>query len=261
MNKFTNLLLVSLCASSLLVGCSGKDGDPGPAGTPGTVGPAGPSGQNLTGNLFGFVNPVDEYGNALVKSGVTVTLEGVTPAATATTNADGRYEFTGLRNGTYNLTFAKTGLGLIRRVGVGHVGGDQPTFLGTNTLSAVSTTVIGNVSVSSVTSTGISISFPFTNNSAPSGSFLRFAVYAGAAPGVNSTTGTLLFFLTSSGSSLNTTISRSALNTAGFASGTPVYVVLYGAPSSLIGYSDPTNGRVVYPGLGPVSNQVAFIVP
>ena len=44
--------------------------------------------------MYGFVHPMDEYGSPFGKSGVTVMLDGVTPAATATTNVDGRYEFT-----------------------------------------------------------------------------------------------------------------------------------------------------------------------
>jgi Carboxypeptidase regulatory-like domain len=264
MNKFATLLLASVCAGTMLAGCSGKDGDPGPAGTPGATGPAGPagpSGQNLTGNLVGFVNPVDEFGNPLAKNGVTVTLDGVTPAATATTNADGRYEFTSLRNGTYNLSFSRTGLGSIRRIGVGHVGGDQPTFLGTNTISAPSTTTIGNVAANSISSNGVTINIPFSNTNAPSGSLLRFAVYASSSPNVTAATGTLLANISNASNSLNFTILKSTLNANGFASGTAVYVVVYGVPAVLTSYSDPTTGRIMYNGLGTASNQVAFIVP
>ena len=74
--------------------------------------------------MYGFVNPVDEYGSPFSKSGVTVMLDGVTPAATVTTNADGRYEFAALRTGTYNLSFSRTGLSTTRHICVGHAGGD-----------------------------------------------------------------------------------------------------------------------------------------
>lgn len=249
---------------ALLSGCSGKDGDPGPSGATGATGatgPAGPSGQNLTGTMYGFVNAFDEYGNPSAKNGITITLDGVTPAATATTNADGRYEFASLRNGTYNLSFSRTGLGAVRRIGVGHVGGDQPTFLGTNSISAASTTTIGNIAVTSVFPTSASINIPFTNAGAPSNSFLRFAVYAGSASGVTAANGTVLFTTSATNSPFITSIPKATLNSAGFASGTTVYVVVYGTPSVLTSYSDPASGRIVYNGLGTVSNQVAFIVP
>ncbi|UOQ75772.1 hypothetical protein MUN84_14080 [Hymenobacter sp. 5516J-16] len=55
MKKFTSLLFSAICATSLLVGCSTKDDEATPS---------------LTGNLYGFVNPVDELGNPAAKSGV-----------------------------------------------------------------------------------------------------------------------------------------------------------------------------------------------
>lgn len=261
MKSFHVLLLAALCAGPLLTGCAGKDGDPGPAGAAGPAGPAGSSGQNLTGNLYGFVSPVDEYGNLLAKSGVVVTLDGVTPATTATTNADGRYEFTSLRNGTYNLSFAKTGLGSIRRIGVGHVGGDQPTFLGTNSISAPSTAAIGTIAATNVSSSGVTLSIPFANAGAPSGSFQRLIVFASATPGVTSANGTALINTSVSTSPFTINFSRASFTNAGFASGTPVYVAVYGAPAVLTTYTDPTTGRIIYNGLGTASNQVAFIVP
>ena len=256
MRNFSNLFLASCCALSLLAGCAGKNGDPGPAG------PAGPSGQNLTGTLFGFVAPVDEYGIALPKSGVTVTLDGVTPAATATTNADGRYEFAGLRNGTYNLTFSRSGLATVRRLGIAHVGGDQPTFLGTSSISAPSTTTVGQVSVTNVNSNGVSLSIPFSNPGAPAGSFTRLAIYASANPGTTAANGTLLVIFGTSNNPLNASFSKATLNSAGFASGSTVYIVVYGAPAVLTGYSDPLTGRFQYTGLTAASsNQVSLVVP
>lgn len=263
--KINRLLLAVLFIGSLLGGCKGKDGDPGPAGTAGPAGPAGPTGpagQNLTGNLFGFVAPFDEYGNAIPKNGVSVTLEGVTPAATVTTDANGRYEFTSLRNGTYNLAFNRSGLALVRRLGVAHVGGDQPTFLGTSSISAPSTTTVGPVSVTNVSSAGVSLSIPFSNPGMPAGNFARFAIYASANSGTTAANGTLLTTFSSSTSPLNVTFSKATFNSAGFASGTTVYVVVYGAPAVLTGYNDPLTGRVVYNGLTAVSsNQVAITVP
>ncbi|MDF7814616.1 carboxypeptidase-like regulatory domain-containing protein [Hymenobacter sp. YC55] len=271
MKHFTNLVLSSVCAVALLSGCSGKDGDPGPAGATGATGatgPAGTSGQNLTGAMFGFVNPVDEFGSPVAKNGVTVTLEGVTPAATATTNSDGRYEFTNLRNGTYNIAFSRTGLSTYRRISVAHVGGDQPTFLGTSSLTAPSTTTFGTVVVNSIVGGSVNINIPYSNLAAPSNYFLRTAIYVSATTGVNSTNGTFLMYaypnssLNSNSGTISTTISRSTLNNAGFATGTAVYIVAYGVPSLLTGQTDATTGKTIYNGLSATSsNQVAFIVP
>ena len=259
MVNLSKFFCVAFGAAVFLTGCKGKDGDPGPAGA---TGAAGTPGQNLTGTLFGFVAPVDEYGNALAKSGVTVTLEGVTPAATTTTNADGRYEFTNLRNGTYNLSFTRAGLANVRRLGIAHVGGDQPTFLGTNSISAPSTTTVGAISVTNIAVTGITLSIPYSNPGAPVGSFVRLALYAGANSGTNSANGTLLTTVSSTANPLTFTLSKATFNSAGFASGTAVYLVAYGAPASLTGFIDPLTGRVIYSGLSAnSSNQLVFIVP
>lgn len=269
LSKFAGL---ALSAALLLNGCKGKDGDPGPAGaagasgTAGAAGAAGASGQNLTGSIYGFVATVDEYGATTAKSGVTVTIDGVTPAAIATTNADGRYEFIGVRNGTYNLTFSRPGLGALRRFGVAHVGGDQPTFLGTSTISAASTTSIGPISVASLSSTIVQLNVPFTNAGIPAGTLPRFLVFVSANSGTTAINGTSIFInsLSSSSSSPNSVvagISRAQFTSAGFASGTTVYLVLYGAPSFLGSYTDPLTGRSIYSGLGASSNQLVFIVP
>lgn len=265
LSKFAGL---ALSAALLLNGCKGKDGDPGPAGatgaagTAGTNGAAGTSGQNLTGTLFGFVSPSDEYGNALSRSGVTVTLDGVVPATTATTNADGRYEFAALRNGTYNLTYSRTGLATVRRLGVAHVGGDQPTFLGTNNISAPSTTTLGFLSVSNQTTTSVTLNIPYSNPGTPSGLFTRLAIYASSSPGVTAANGTLLTIYSVNASPLAAFFSKATFNSAGFASGSAVYIVVYGAPSVLTTYTDPLTGRFTYNGLTTVSsNQIAFIVP
>lgn len=260
MKHISKFVAVAFGAAVLLTGCKGKDGDPGPAGA------TGPSGQNIVGNISGFVFPVDEYGAATAKSGVTVTLDGVTPAAVATSNADGRYEFVAVRSGTYNLTFSRTGLATVRRLGVGHVGGDQPTFLGSNTISANSTTSIGTISVASLSSTVVQINVPFTNAGVPTGVLPRFLAFVSASPGTTAINGALasIFSFSTTSSSPNSVvagIAKATLNTAGFASGTTVYLVMYGAPSFLTGYTDPLTGKFIYSGLSAPSSQLAFIVP
>ena len=262
MLNISKFVCVVFGAAVLLTGCKGKDGDPGPAGANGAVGPSGPSGQNLTGNIFGFVTSVDEYSNATAKNGITVTLDGVTPAATATTNADGRYEFVGVRNGTYNMTFSRAGLATFRRLGIAHVGGDQPTFLGTTTIAANSTTSLGTVTSFIQPNNNVALSIPFTNAGAPAGSNFRFVAYLSASSGTTAANGIPLVLPPATNSPLNVGIPRATLNSLGFASGTTVYLVVYGAPSFLTGYTDPLTGRFVYVGLTAApSNQVSFVVP
>jgi hypothetical protein len=257
MKSFTVLLLAAICAGSMLTGCAGKDGEPGPTGA------TGPAGQILTGNLFGFVNPVDEFGNPVSKSGVTVTLDGVTPATTVTSDVNGRFEFVKLPSGTYNLTYTRADLGSYRRIGVGHVGGDQPTFAFTSTVSQPSSTRILNPFVSSPSNGLVTVQFGFANNGAPTGNFNRYVLYVGSNASVTSTTG-MWYANTVYGTSSSTgavTFTRAALNALGFASNSTAYVVVYAAPNTFSSYIDPTTGRTIATGLGVASTVIPFMVP
>jgi hypothetical protein len=270
MHHLYKFVCVVFSAMVLLSGCKGKDGDPGPAGATGATGATGPAGQTPTGNLVGFVSPLDENGINLPKAGVTVTITNTTPALTQTTDANGRYEFVALRSGTYNLTFTRNDLSLFKVFGYGHVGGDQPGLLGTTYLTAYATTVVSNVTVGSAQYSP-NVGFYTPLNLVISGggninsSYRRVALYASASPGVNSTTGTLInsYYLYSNGTTAQLQVLRAELNAAGFASGTAVYVVLYGAPYyNGLSYTDIATGRSILSGLNPTASQVvSFIVP
>lgn len=277
MHYLSKFACVVLSAGLLLTGCKGKDGDPGPVGAAGATGPVGPSGQNLTGSILGFVNPVSEDGAALAKAGVLVTITSVTPQLTQTTDANGRYEFTGLRNGTYNLTFSRPDLGLFKVFGHGHVGGDQPSVVGSvggsTYLTGVSRTAIVSLTVGSPRfdpQYGFHALFSFIlSNPASLSQYRRVAIYGSSGSGTNSTTGTLIgsyfVYQPSGGSGIPTTIqvSRADFNVAGFASGSTVNAIAYGVPEYYnVSYIDTATGRTVFGGMNPVGSQVVtFIVP
>ena len=266
LSKFTCIVFG---AAVLFTGCTGKDGAPGPtgtAGTNGTAGPTGPSGQNLTGNLTGFVNSVDETGAQLSKAGVLVTLDGATPAVTATSDVDGRFTLTNVRNGTYNLIFGRAGYGTFRRLGVGHVGGDQPTFLGVTTLSQVSTQTITSIANGTPSPTAVSLNLTFASPT-PTTTF-RYALFASSTPNPTAATAILVQNGTVFSNGAPTTtfqfnnlgINRAQFNNAGFASGATVYLIMYGSTSFLTAYLDTATGRFVYPVLNPVGSPVLVTV-
>lgn len=264
MNRTSNFVCAVFGAALLLTGCKGKDGDPGPAG---------PAGQNLTGSILGFVNPVSEDGVALTKSGVTVTITSVTPQLTQTTDANGRYEFTNLRNGTYNISFSRPDLGLYKLFGYGHVGGDQPSVVGNTYLSGVSRTVVTNLTVASPrfdSQYGYHALFSGTvTNAASISPYRRVVIYGSTGPGTSATASTLIgdYFIYQgnggSGSLATIQVSRGIFNAAGFASGSIINAIIYGVPDYYnVSYMDPTTGRTVFSGLNPVGSQVvSFIVP
>jgi hypothetical protein len=248
MKTFTKLFLSTAVVSALLGGCKGKDGEPGPS---------------LTGNIVGFVNPYDEVGNPISKAGVAVSLDGTTPLATATTDANGRYEFQGIRNGTYNATFSRTDISTFRRISLGHIGGDQPTYLGTSSLTQPASTRASNLTVTSYPSSGyVSLQCTLANTVMPSGSLNRYAVYVGTTTPVTPANGVLYTISSTSFSTATASLSKSSLNSLGFASNTAVYTAVYGIAYNYSSYADPATGRFQYSGLSTApSNTAAFIVP
>lgn len=270
MRNFSKWLFSVACAAIVLGGCTGKNGDPGPTGATGATGATGTtgaSGQNLTGNIVGFVSPVDENGAALSKSGVIVSIDGTSPAVTATSNADGRFELTSVRNGTYNLTYTRSGLATFHRYGLGHVGGDQPTYLGTVSLSQIATSSVTALSATSSLLNGTVTLVVTLTSPTPTTNF-RYALFASSTGPVASATGTLLFtsaatsaFSTTS-YTFSTVLSRTTLTNAGFTVGSTVYLAAFGSTAVTAGYSDPATGRVLYPALSPAASPtVSVVVP
>ncbi|UOQ75773.1 prealbumin-like fold domain-containing protein [Hymenobacter sp. 5516J-16] len=191
-------------------------------------------------------------------------MDGANPAATVSTDANGRFEFANLKAGTYNLTYTRPDLGTYRRVSVGHVGGDQPTFAFTSFLTQSSSTRILNPTVSSNSYSGTAtLQFSLVNPVMPTGSLYRYQMYVGSMPNVTTETGTLYANTTygTSSSYASQVLTRASLNAVGLASGRTAYVVVYGVPNTFSSYIDPATGRTVYMGLGVASNTVAFIVP
>lgn len=81
-----------------------------------------------TGNIIGFVNLVDENGNELIdKSGVKVSLDNTKYSVIS--NDIGRFAFTDIPAGTYNLTFDKEGFGIFKRFSYQFIGGNVPALL------------------------------------------------------------------------------------------------------------------------------------
>ncbi len=268
MKLVSSFLSVAVAATLLLGGCKGKDGDPGPAGAtgaPGTAGAPGPTGQNLTGNITGFVNPVDEFGSPVAKAGVTVTVDNLTPAVSATTDVDGRYTLLNVPSGTYNLTYSRPGLATFKRFAFGHIGGAVASYLGTFTLSQVSQLLVG-LSASTFANSNINIGLSFS--SAPPRTSFPVALFASLSPNLTPLTGTPLVVTNFTTTPATTnyqaafSVGRANLNNAGFPSGSTIYLAAYGSTSSTSAYVDPATGRVVYPALNPVpSNVVAVTVP
>ncbi len=84
---------------------------------------------DLEGNLVGYVVTLDEFGQGIpAKENVVITAAGA-GTHTTETNEDGRFEFSGLPAGTYEITAEKEGFGLTKKISIKHLGG-KPTVIG-----------------------------------------------------------------------------------------------------------------------------------
>ncbi|MBN2814235.1 MAG: carboxypeptidase regulatory-like domain-containing protein [Bacteroidales bacterium] len=112
-NSQLNFALLAVCLIGLWVGCSKEE----------VLLP------DLKGSLVGYVFCFDEYANLLNDQGhVQVTAIGLKQYS-CTSDENGRFEFTHLPAGTYELHFEKAGFGTLKQFGIQHFGG-KPTVLG-----------------------------------------------------------------------------------------------------------------------------------
>ena len=149
--KATTYFLSCLSLLAILFTASSCQKEVGPAGANGTNGTNGPL---LTGDITGFVRPLDEFGNILLdKSGVTATLENTNPLVTATSDANGKFTLTGVKTGTYNITLSKAGYGTMKLISVSHAGGSTATTLYRTEISQISSSIISNFTATNGIST------------------------------------------------------------------------------------------------------------
>lgn len=121
----------------------------------------------LQGNIVGFVNLVDEAGNALEdKSGVNVIIDGL--SVSDNTNENGRFELIDVPAGTYNLLYNKTAYGTYKRFSYQFIGGNIPAFMYETTMCEQPNVEIESIDVSFNNNTiSVSGKVPEASNFAP----------------------------------------------------------------------------------------------
>ena len=222
---------------------------------------------NLKGGITGVVGLEDEFGNALASdSGMKVSVSSIDYAYSDT---NGIFLINELAEATYTVVYEKPGCGTFKKFGipVEPANGNGITQLtGTDVLGQQSTTLITNLSVSLNVSDS-TITIACNVGPSPSASQPRsFRLFFGNNASVSSSD----YYFTPSSSWSSTTSSgavlgfqRSILYNAGFAKGSTAWVVAYGESARSNSYSDPSNGKKVFPNLNTASpsNIVQFIVP
>lgn len=245
-----NLILGSLfCLAFFFMGCNGKEDEPSSVVT--------------SEDITGGVNLYDEgIGFMSNHSGMTVTVEGLQPAISATTDAAGRFTLANVPFGTYNLVYTKSGYGTFKLVNLSHTNTGGATFISlTNSLGQLSTTAVTALSASLVNG-NIVISTTVTPSASLANTrYLRY--FYSTSSSVSNTN----YMKYSDGmiAQINPylqTRSHADFVAMGFPTGTTVYVKVYGDSFWSNSYLDNATNKMVFPNLGTTSaNAVSFVVP
>lgn len=230
--------LLTLIALAMLLPACKKD-------TEETIGP--------TSNITGYVRLNDEFGAILDNaSGATVTLQGGENSPTAITDASGKFVFSGITEGNYNLIFSKDNFTKAARYGLAHTAGTE-NFAGSFSLYKIPQYNIINPSL---TYDGEIVAI-----TADTDADQAYYIGLSFATKPNFTTDEAFY---SMGTTLETdkTFSRSftkaVFESYGLTDGDIVYVRLY--PSALLSGSliDPDTGRASMTGFGTPSITLSF---
>lgn len=224
-------------------------------------GPEGPAGKDATlkGSIIGKVTLYDEFGTEITdKSGVTVTIDGASPAVTATTDATGKWTVNNISTGTYDLIFSKTGYGMEKYSSFSFVGGVKPTYEDAS-LSQISNTVVTEFDTL-LKNGNLYLTYKLANPNAGN-KYMYIAVFYSTSPDVSLTN-----YMESE---INYYSGEVGYNekyhydfSDKFPAGTKVYMVAYGSPKRNSQYHDYSTGKDVFPCLNATkSNVISYTIP
>ena len=124
-------ILLFLSIFIAFTSCTKEVGVAGPTGPQGTAGVDGTGAATDTGTITGRLTMYDEFSYSVgSNAGVIVTLTAGSLRKTDTTDAKGTYAFPGIKTGTYDLTYEKSGFGTMKMLSISHFGGGAaPTLI------------------------------------------------------------------------------------------------------------------------------------
>ncbi|MCG9900503.1 MAG: carboxypeptidase regulatory-like domain-containing protein [Hydrotalea sp.] len=218
-----------------------------------------------TGSIGGSLQTFDDKLTALSDAaGFTVTLSN--PAATnmtTTTDATGRFSFSGVPYDSYELSFSKTGYGTYRIFGLSH--DSASTQIPHFSVGRTSTTTVSSLSVSGSTFQGESgVRFTYTVAPTPTTTNRAFVRYfLGTSNMVSPNNYTAVSDLINfTNLSAETGFTQRALISMGFTTGQTVWVRMYGDSWRSNDYFDPNLRTRVFPNLNSTSPAaISFVVP
>ncbi len=213
-------------------------------------------------NIIGSVNLYDEGVTQTDNSNMTVSIEGLSPSISTTTDANGEFTLVDVPFGIYNIVYEKSSFGTYKLINLEHKNTGSSTIITTApSLGQKSTTEVTNTSTST---NGDTVKISFTT--VPAGNvgntrYLRYFLSDNSNVGSEN----YLYYSPNFGIQINpgeTSILKSELLNQGFTTGQTVYVKVYGDSFWSNDYDDPNLGRRVFPNLNMnFANSVSFIVP
>ena len=227
-------------------------------------GPEGPAGKDATlkGSIIGYVKLYDEFGKEITdKSGVNVTIDGASPAVTATTDATGKFTVNNLPTGTYDIIVSKTGYATDKSMGFPFVGGVKPIYENYN-LSQISNTVVSELDTLLKEEWGnvrTYLTYKLTNPNAVNKK-VRFRLFMSTDPNVSSTN--YILNTTYGVDKVGNGESSFYVNYDEFPVGTKIYMVAYGESENYSTLYDYATGKHTYITLNATkSNVISYTRP
>lgn len=215
-----------------------------------------------TSSISGKVKLFDDGENNLNNIDMTVTVEGTAPLLSAKTDQNGEYSIQNVPFGSYTLQFNKTGYGTYKIFNAALTNTGGPLIISeTISLGQFSTTsIINRFSIDVLES---SIEFKGTVDPAGTTEIPRYLrIFYSSSENVSSTN--YSSFSDQYGVSealFQIIVTTAELNNMGFASGTTVYMKMYGDSYWSNSYEDPSSGKMVFPNLNSSPVSGSFIVP
>jgi len=214
-------------------------------------------------SISGKVALFDQSQTVVDNSNMTVTVEGSSPTLSAQTDASGNFTITDVPFGTYNLTFNKADYGTYKYFDITLTeSGGASNITETINLGQISnTSFINKFSIRVVGENLEIIGAIDPEGTIENSKYVR--MFYSTDENVSSTNYSSYsesYAVTSVNFEL--TITKEELIDEGFASGTTVYLKIYGDSYWNNSYEDPLSGKMVFPNLSANSPDiVSFIVP
>jgi len=215
-----------------------------------------------TSSISGKVKLYDDGNSNLDNIDMTVTVEGTAPLLSAKTDQNGEYSIQDVPFGSYTLQFNKTGYGTYKIFDATLISTGGPLVISeTVSLGQISTTSIINKFLINV----IQSTVEFKGTVDPAGTteiprYLRFFYSSNE----NVSSDNYSYYSDQyevSEALFQIIVTKEELNNMGFASGTTVYLKVYGDSYWSNSYEDPSLSKMVFPNLNSSYESGSFIVP